>query len=201
MLKKIKLGVKKNLEIFALFLLIVITITFTSYYNHNKKKVFINYSNLLDNIYFKKSFNQILNSLEPRFKKIEHEMILKKQRIEQEKSLEYWKGLDGLEFENRIGELFEDLGHVVEYTSQTGDQGVDLFIDNDMVVQCKAHEAQISPAVIRDMYGTMMHFKKKKAIVISSGGFTKGCYQFAKDKPIELWDLKVLISKCEEKSN
>ncbi len=74
MLKKIKLGVKKNLEIFALFLLIVITITFTSYYNHNKKKVFINYSNLLDNIYFKKSFNQILNSLEPRFKKIEHEI-------------------------------------------------------------------------------------------------------------------------------
>ena len=74
MLKKIKLGVKKNLEIFALLLLIVITITFTSYYNYNKKKVFINYSNLLDNIYFKKSFNQILNSLEPRFKKIEHEI-------------------------------------------------------------------------------------------------------------------------------
>ena len=36
--------------------------------------MFINYSNLLDNIYFKKSFNQILNSLEPRFKKIEHEI-------------------------------------------------------------------------------------------------------------------------------
>ena len=74
MLKKIKLEVKKNLEIFALFLLIVITITFTSYYNYNKKKVFINYSNLLDNIYFKKSFNQILDNLEPRFKKIEHEI-------------------------------------------------------------------------------------------------------------------------------
>ena len=74
MLKKIKLGVKKNLEIFALLFLIVITIIFTSYYNYNKKKVFINYSNLLDNIYFKKSFNQILNSLEPRFKKIEHEI-------------------------------------------------------------------------------------------------------------------------------
>ena len=74
MLKKIKLGVKKNLEIFALFFLIIITITFTSYYNYNKKKVFINYLNLLDNVYFKKSFNQILDSLEPRFKKIEHEI-------------------------------------------------------------------------------------------------------------------------------
>ena len=74
MLKKIKLNIKKNLEIFALFFLIVITITFTSYYNFNKKKIFINYLNLLDNVYFKKSFNQILDSLEPRFKKIEHEI-------------------------------------------------------------------------------------------------------------------------------
>ena len=74
MLKKIKLNIKKNLEILALGLLILITITFTSYYNYNKKKIFNNYSNLLDNVYFKKSFNQILDNLEPRFKKIEHEI-------------------------------------------------------------------------------------------------------------------------------
>ena len=74
MLKKIKLNIKRNLEIFGLGLLILITITFTTYYNYNKKKIFYNYSNLLDNIYFKKSFNQILDNLEPRFKKIEHEI-------------------------------------------------------------------------------------------------------------------------------
>ena len=38
MLKKIKLKIRKNLEIFALGLLIGITIAFTSYYNFNKKK-------------------------------------------------------------------------------------------------------------------------------------------------------------------
>ena len=74
MFKKIKLGVKKNLEIFALGLLIAITIAFTSYYNFNKEKIFQNYSNLLDNVYFKKSINQIFDNLEPRFKKIEHEI-------------------------------------------------------------------------------------------------------------------------------
>ncbi len=74
MLKKIKVRIKKNLEIFALGLLILITIIFTSYYNYNKKNIFKNYSNLLDNVYFKKSFNQILNNLEPRFKKIEHKV-------------------------------------------------------------------------------------------------------------------------------
>ena len=81
MLKKIKLKIKKNLEIFALGLLILITITFTSYYNYNKKKIFNNYSSLLDNVYFKKSFNQILDSLEPRFKKIEHEINVGKRSI------------------------------------------------------------------------------------------------------------------------
>ena len=74
MLKKIKAKIKKNLEIFALGLLILVTITFTSYYNYNKKNIFNNYSNLLHNVYFKKSINQILNNLEPRFKKIEHEI-------------------------------------------------------------------------------------------------------------------------------
>ena len=74
MFKKIKLNIKKNLEILALGVLILTTITFTSYYNYNKKKILSNYSNLIDNIYFKKSVNQILDNLEPRFKKIEHEI-------------------------------------------------------------------------------------------------------------------------------
>ena len=74
MFKKIKLNIKKNLEILTLGILILTTITFTSYYNYNKKKILSNYSNLIDNIYFKKSINQILNNLEPRFKKIEHEI-------------------------------------------------------------------------------------------------------------------------------
>ena len=72
--KNLKIKIRKNLEILALALLILITIIFTSYYNSNKKKIFHNYSDLLENIYFKKSFSQILNNLEPRFKKIEHKI-------------------------------------------------------------------------------------------------------------------------------
>jgi murein DD-endopeptidase MepM/ murein hydrolase activator NlpD len=70
--KKLILKLSKNLEILSLATLILVTIIFTSYYNFNKKKIFYNYTDLLDNVYFKKSFNQILNNLEPRFKKIEH---------------------------------------------------------------------------------------------------------------------------------
>ena len=72
--KKLIIKLRKNLEILALASLILVTIIFTSYYNFNKKKIFYNYTDLLENVYFKKSFNQILNSLEPRFKKIEHKI-------------------------------------------------------------------------------------------------------------------------------
>ena len=72
MMKKIKTKIKKNLEIFSLILILLITATFTSYYNYNKKKIINSYGDLLDNVYFKKSINHLFNNLEPRFKKIEH---------------------------------------------------------------------------------------------------------------------------------
>ncbi|MBD1144458.1 peptidoglycan DD-metalloendopeptidase family protein [Pelagibacterales bacterium SAG-MED37] len=72
MLKKIKIKIKKNLEIFSLILVLIITASFTSYYNYNKLKIINSYEDLLDNVYFKKSINHLFSNLEPKFKKIEH---------------------------------------------------------------------------------------------------------------------------------
>ena len=74
MLKKIKIKIKKKIEIFALLTLFLITIVFTSFYNHNKQTIFNNYSNLLNNVYFKKTISHLMDNLEPRFKKIEHKI-------------------------------------------------------------------------------------------------------------------------------
>ena len=72
MLHKIKTKLKKNTEIFALCILIFITILSTSYYNFNKKKTHLNYKSTINNIYFKKTLNHIFDKLEPKFKKISH---------------------------------------------------------------------------------------------------------------------------------
>ena len=66
--------IKKNIEITFLFLLLLITISSTSIYN--KKKVLIdeNYKNLINNIYFQKSINQIFDNLVPRYKNINHKV-------------------------------------------------------------------------------------------------------------------------------
>ena len=66
--------IKKNIEIIFLFLLLLITISSTRIYN--KKKVLIdeNYKNLINNIYFQKSINQIFDNLVPRYKNIDHKI-------------------------------------------------------------------------------------------------------------------------------
>ena len=66
--------IKKNIEITFLFLLLLITISSTTIYN--KKKILIdeNYKNLINNIYFQKSINQIFDNLVPRYKNIDHKI-------------------------------------------------------------------------------------------------------------------------------
>ena len=75
MINKLKAKIKKNTEIFALTSLIIITIISTTYYNYSKKKVYSNYKNTINNIYFKKSVSHLFDSLEPKYKKINHKII------------------------------------------------------------------------------------------------------------------------------
>ena len=71
--KIIKL-IKRNIEIVLLFLLFFITIISTTFFNNNKKLVNENYKNVINNIYFQKSVNQIFNALTPRYKNINHKI-------------------------------------------------------------------------------------------------------------------------------
>ena len=66
--------IKKNIEITFLFLLLLITISSTSVYNEKKVLINENYKNLINNIYFQKSINQIFDNLVPRYKNIDHKI-------------------------------------------------------------------------------------------------------------------------------
>ena len=74
MLSKIKIKIKNKNEIFALICLLVLTISLTSYYNFTKKRIKDNYKEIINNIYFKKTTNHFFNQLEPKFKKIRHQI-------------------------------------------------------------------------------------------------------------------------------
>ena len=74
MLKNLQKKITKNLEIFGLVILIFITAVSTSYFNYKKNLNNQNYSNFIDNVYFKKTLNHLIDNLEPKYKKIKHKI-------------------------------------------------------------------------------------------------------------------------------
>ena len=74
MIKKFKLKIKNKNEVLLLTLLFIITILFTSFFNHTKKKINNDYKEIINNIYFKKTAKHFLDNLEPKFKKIRHQI-------------------------------------------------------------------------------------------------------------------------------
>ena len=71
-LNKIIKTAKKNIEIIFLFFLMLVAILSTKIYNNQKILINENYKDTINNIYFRKSINQIFNNLTPRYKKVEH---------------------------------------------------------------------------------------------------------------------------------
>ena len=74
MLKKFRLSLNKNLKILGLIFLIIFTITISSISTYQKKLSKIQHNDTINNIYFKKTLNEIVNSLEPRYKKYDHKI-------------------------------------------------------------------------------------------------------------------------------
>ncbi len=74
MLKNLKYKIRKNIQIFGLIFLIVITIVSTSYFNFKKINNIQSYNNFINNIYFKKTINHLIDNLEPKYIKIKHKI-------------------------------------------------------------------------------------------------------------------------------
>src|SRR5210317_1608165 len=98
MLKKLRLNFKIKKEILVLIALIIATVIFTNYYNQKQKQIKNNYNNLINNLYFKKTSKYFLDKLEPKFKKIRHQIkegetfdIILNQYLEDDKEIQNLK--------------------------------------------------------------------------------------------------------------
>ena len=74
MIKNLKFGIKKNFEIFLLVFLILISVISTNAFNSKKELSNKTYINFIDNIYLKKTLKHIVSNLEPKYKKIKHQI-------------------------------------------------------------------------------------------------------------------------------
>jgi murein DD-endopeptidase MepM/ murein hydrolase activator NlpD len=74
MLKNFIYKIKQNFEIFALVLVIIVTIISVQFFNYRENTINQNYSNFINNIYLKKTLNYIIYNLEPKYKKVNHKI-------------------------------------------------------------------------------------------------------------------------------
>jgi len=133
MIEKIKTNIKKNTEIFALSLLIIITVISTTFYNQSKKKIINNYKSTINNVYLKKTLNHFFNNLEPKFKVINHkispgetfENILKEYQVKNKEINQIKKmiskkiNLNNLNTSYKISFIFDQANNLVkEFTFQ-----------------------------------------------------------------------------------
>ena len=146
MLEKIKSKIKKNTEIFALSLLIIITVISTSFYNQSKKKIVNNYKNTINNVYLKKTLNHFFNNLEPKFKEINHKVtsgetfqnILKQYQVK-DKEIDQIKNiiskkinLNNLNTNNKISFVFDQSNNLIkEFTFQISNKEK-LYLKRDL---------------------------------------------------------------------
>ncbi|RRR67036.1 MAG: restriction endonuclease [Candidatus Viridilinea halotolerans] len=107
--------------------------------------------------------------------------------------------LSSTQFEERTKLLFADLGwRNLQLRGGSGDRGVDIdgeFEGKRYIIQCKRYTKNVTPAMVRDLVGTLHIQKADRAILITTSGYTKQGYQEAQGLPVELWDGAMLAEQ------
>jgi restriction system protein len=106
-------------------------------------------------------------------------------------------GMDWLDFENLIRELFEkeftSNGGEVKITRASRDGGVDaIAFDPDpirggkIVIQAKRYTNPVGVSAVRDLFGTVHNEGATKGILVTTSDYGPDAYEFAKGKPLTL---------------
>ena len=73
-LKAIQQKIRSNYEVFFVILLVLISVVITQLYNKSKSIYEKRYINLINNLYFQKTINHIIEELNPKFEYVEHKV-------------------------------------------------------------------------------------------------------------------------------
>ena len=121
-------------------------------------------------------------------------------------NLEQLQALDPGAFEAYVAErLFMRLGYQADNTRNTKDGGIDVLVTDRFgqtaVVQCKRYRGTVGEAVVRDLYGTMMHANATYAYLVTTGAISDEARRWAQGKPIDLIDGPQLVELTKSKGS
>ena len=137
--------------------------------------------------------------IEEEREKIEQERLVRKKELEEKrKKKKFWFGLNGLDTEKELNNVFEKLGFETELTPPSNDEGIDHVLNGEIVVQTKNQKKNVGRPDLQKFWGSWKD-SHKKGIFVSIHGFSNTCEEWVKDKPILLYDVDDVIGMSEGK--
>jgi restriction system protein len=123
--------------------------------------------------------------------------------LDRQKGVRTLRQISWREFEDLVGEAYRRKGYSVAETGGGGaDGGVDLILrkgGEKLLVQCKHWKMyKVGVKIVRELYGVVAAERASGGIVISSGTFTQEAKDFARGKPLELFDGSELLKLISE---
>lgn len=109
------------------------------------------------------------------------------------------------EFEALITNLFSRMGLETRLTQASRDGGVDCVawdmrpvVGGKVIVQAKRYKNTVGVSAVRDLYGTVLNEGAAKGILVTTSGYGKSSFEFAKNKPLELLPGSQLLYLLEQ---
>jgi len=175
---------KRNTEIVALSFLILITIISTTYYNKSKKKIYFNYKNIINNIFLKKTVNHLFNSLEPRFKVINHK-VSDGETFDNILALYFIKDKEIIEIKNQLSNKINlnklNTDHKIKFTL---DQSNNLIKDFTFQISNKEKIYLKRDIDNKQFNQKILVTKLKKNIIYKENAIMQSLYKSASDQRI-----------------
>lgn len=103
--------------------------------------------------------------------------------------------MNGIEFEEFVGDLFSRMGYKVEFTKTTGDQGVDLLLyknNKSIAVQTKCYSSTVGNSAVQQVVSGKHFYKCSEGMVVTNNHFTNSAIQLANSTGTILWDKEKL---------
>jgi HJR/Mrr/RecB family endonuclease len=109
------------------------------------------------------------------------------------------------DFEALIQNLFTKIGLDTHQTQASRDGGVDCIaydsrpiFGGKIIIQAKRYKNTVGVAAVRDLWGTVMNEGASKGLLVTTSGYGKASYEFAKNKPLELLEGGHLLHLLKE---
>jgi len=133
---------------------------------------------------------------------VETAQMQAEERKKANQTLESLRRLSPSEFEEYIGELFEELGYRrVNIRGGTGDQGIDILAEKDgerVAIQCKRYKGLVGPHEVRALIGAMQLNEAQRGLLVTTGTFSIQAERMVGEAQIQKIDGNGLIEVISE---